>query len=73
MLSDVDAFVRFEPPESFEAPAHLIVLMEALDPAHAEALVGDRLQDNFDIWKHFAVHRRVPDTAPGPSPLFSYG
>jgi len=72
MISDLDQFVRVEPPEDFVGPAHKVVLMRALDAGHAAAAVAARLQDNLDVWKHFDVRTRLPDHAPGPSPLFSY-
>lgn len=73
MIEDLDTFVRFRAPESHETPAHQIVVIKALDPGHGAALVAARLQNNFDIWKHFDVRTRLPGTAPGPSRLFSYG
>ena len=73
MIEDLNTFMQFEPTESYETPPHRIVVMRALDAGHAAVLVAARLQDNFDIWKHFDVRTRLPDLAPGPSPLFSYG
>jgi hypothetical protein len=71
MISELPQFVRYEPPESYEAPAHIVVVMKTSDAGHAAALVAAQLQGDLDVWRHFEVRSRAPQTVPGPSALFS--
>jgi hypothetical protein len=72
MIAKLPGFVSFDQPEHYGTPHHHVVVIKAVDAGHAAALVAARLQDSLDIWKHFEVCTRIPDIAPGPSPLFSY-